>query len=98
MICRNVPYTGCRYIGQPIHHRRMNLREVFARNVRVWRAHRDLSQEALADAAKISRGYMSDIERSEYSASLDVVERIAKALGVEPSQLLERPRRRGVRP
>jgi transcriptional regulator with XRE-family HTH domain len=70
----------------------MTLREVFARNVRLWRAERGLSQEALADAAEVSRGYMSDLERSEYSASLDVVERIAKALGVEPVQLLERGR------
>jgi transcriptional regulator with XRE-family HTH domain len=71
----------------------MNLREIFARNVRVWRAKRGLTQDALADAASLSRGYMSDLERSEYSASLDVVERIAKALAVEPSVMLERPRR-----
>lgn len=69
----------------------MNLRDVFARNVRLWRAKRGLSQEALADAAKVSRGYMSDLERSEYSASLDVVERIAKAVGVDPAILLEQP-------
>lgn len=50
-----------------------------------------LSQEELADAAEVSRGYMSDLERAEYSASLDVVERIAKALRVDPAQLLERP-------
>jgi len=68
----------------------MTLREVFARNLRRWRAQRGLSQEELAFRAEISRGYMSDLERAEYSASLDMVERIAKVLAVEPSELLER--------
>ncbi|NOT40309.1 MAG: helix-turn-helix transcriptional regulator [Alphaproteobacteria bacterium] len=72
----------------------MMLRDIFARNVRIWRARRKLSQEALADAAKVSRGYMSDLERSVNSASLDVVERVAKALQVSPEELLARPARR----
>ena len=72
----------------------MTLREDFARNLRLWRANRGLSQEALADAARVSRGYMSDLERSANSASLDVVERIAKALSIEPTVLLEKPRGR----
>ena len=68
----------------------MTLREVFARNLRRWRSERRLSQEELAFRANVSRGYMSDLERAAYSASLDVVERIAKVLAVEPAQLLEK--------
>jgi transcriptional regulator with XRE-family HTH domain len=71
----------------------MSLREIFARNIRHWRAHRGLSQEQLALRAGVSRGYMSDLERAEYSASLDVVEKIAKVLGVTAASLLEAPTR-----
>ena len=72
----------------------MTLREIFARNLRHWRGVRGLSQEEVAFQANISRGYMSDMERAAYSASLDMVERVAKVLAVEPAQLLERPSRR----
>ena len=68
----------------------MTLREIFARNLRYWRAQRGLSQEQLALRTKISRGYMSDLEREAHSASLDMVERIARVLAVEPAQLLDK--------
>lgn len=71
---------------------RMTLREIFARNLRHWRGVRGLSQEEVAFKADISRGYMSDLERATYSASLDKIERIAKVLGVDPAKLLERNR------
>jgi transcriptional regulator with XRE-family HTH domain len=70
----------------------MELREIFATNLRVLRHERKLSQEALADEAVIDRTYVSALERSVFSASLDVIEKLAKALGVEPHSLLERPR------
>jgi transcriptional regulator with XRE-family HTH domain len=70
----------------------MELREIFATNLRVLRHERKLSQEALADEAGIDRTYVSALERSVFSASLDVIEKLAKALGVEPHSLLERPR------
>lgn len=73
----------------------MSLREVFARNLRLWRRQRGVSQEALAADAEISREYLSALERAGYSASIDVIERLAKALQVEPSLLLERTSRVG---
>jgi transcriptional regulator with XRE-family HTH domain len=69
----------------------MSLREILARNIRHWRAHRDLSPEWLALRAGVSRGYMSDRERAEHSVSLDVVERVAKELGLPAATLLEAP-------
>jgi transcriptional regulator with XRE-family HTH domain len=68
----------------------MTLREIFARNLRRLRHERKLSQEELAFRARISRGYMSDLERATYSASLDMVEAIAKVLAVDPAHLLEK--------
>lgn len=70
----------------------MELREIFATNLRVLRHERKLSQEALADEAGIDRTYVSALERSVFSASLDMIEKLAAALGIEPHSLLEKPR------
>lgn len=69
----------------------MSLRDVFARNLRRYRIEAGLSQEALAADADIDRTYVSALERSVYSASIDMIEKLAKVIGVEPSRLLERP-------
>lgn len=49
-----------------------------------------MSQETLAHEADIDRTYISSIERGVYAASIDVLDRLAKALEVEASQLLTR--------
>lgn len=64
------------------------LRQVLAKNVRLYRHARGLTQEELADKAKLHRTYMGMIERAERNLSVDNVEKIARALGVKPSQLL----------
>jgi transcriptional regulator with XRE-family HTH domain len=68
----------------------MDLRKAFARNLRGARTSKKVSQEELAERAQLDRTYISALERCLYSASLDTIERIAKALGVEPASLLER--------
>jgi transcriptional regulator with XRE-family HTH domain len=50
-----------------------------------------LSQEALAHEADVDRTYVSALERSEYAATIDMVDKLARALGVEASALLQRP-------
>ncbi len=72
----------------------MSIRDVLAKNVRKYRQAAGLSQEELAHRAELDRTYISSIERSVYAATIDVVDRLAKALGVEASDLLVRPRRR----
>jgi transcriptional regulator with XRE-family HTH domain len=71
----------------------MHIREVFARNLRKTRNARGLSQEALAHEAGIDRTYISALERSKYNATIDMVDKLARALEVEASALLERPTR-----
>lgn len=66
----------------------MRLRTIFANNLRRERAAAALSQEALADLAGIDRTYVSELERMNYSATLDMVEAIAAALQIEPVALL----------
>ena len=72
---------------------RMDIREIFAANIRKFRHAAGLSQDDLAYEAKVSRSYLSQIEKGSYYASLKIIERLAKVLKVEPSELLERPSR-----
>lgn len=52
---------------------------------------RGISQEELAHRAKIDRTYISSLERNLYAASIDVLDSIARVLGVEAGDLLKRP-------
>jgi len=58
--------------------------------LRELRTARGLSQEALAAAAGIDRTYPSLLERGVRAPTLVVVDRLARALGISPSHLLER--------
>ena len=64
---------------------------MLALNLRRLRQARGLSQEELAHRADIDRTYVSALERSVYSAGIDVVDRLARVLGVEASDLLRHP-------
>ncbi|NIF56254.1 MULTISPECIES: helix-turn-helix transcriptional regulator [Burkholderia] len=65
---------------------------VFAENVRRERIALGLSQEALAERAGVHRTYVGMLERGEKNVTIYNIERIAMALCVEPSSLLqERP-------
>jgi transcriptional regulator with XRE-family HTH domain len=75
----------------------MDLREVFAANVRRLRHEKGMSQDDLAYEANVSRSYLSQLEKGAFYASLNVVGRLAQALGVEPAELLKLPAKRGSR-
>ncbi|TAJ91962.1 XRE family transcriptional regulator [bacterium] len=66
----------------------MDIREVLARNLRRLRREAGVSQEELAHRAGIDRTYISSLERCKYAAGIDVVERLAKALGATAADLL----------
>ena len=68
----------------------MDIREVLARNLRIYRQERGLSQEELAHRADLDRTYISALERCVYAASIDVLDKLASALNVEPADLLRR--------
>lgn len=69
----------------------MDIRESLARNLKGYRRLRGLSQEELAHRAEIDRSYMSAIERGRYSASIDVLAKLAEALGLEVGDLFRTP-------
>jgi transcriptional regulator with XRE-family HTH domain len=72
----------------------MDLREVFATNLRRLRHTRGLSQDELAYEAEVSRSYLSQLEKGVFFASLKIVGKLAAVLQVEPADLLKLPTRR----
>jgi len=61
----------------------------FGKRVRKARQDNKLSQEELAHEADSNRTYISDVERGTRNPSIEVVERIARALNVSMGSLLD---------
>jgi transcriptional regulator with XRE-family HTH domain len=68
----------------------MDLREVFAANLRRLRHAKGLSQDDLAYEAEVGRSYPSQLEKGEFYASLKIIGKLAAMLDVEPSKLLKK--------
>lgn len=62
----------------------MTLRGIVAKNLRRLRAEKKVTQEELADRAGLNRKYPSLLENEHYAASVDVLEKLARALEVDP--------------
>lgn len=60
----------------------------FGTRLRELRLERELSQEALAFEAKLHRTHISLIERGQRSVRLETIEALAKALKVQPSEMM----------
>jgi transcriptional regulator with XRE-family HTH domain len=77
----------------------MDLRGVFATNLRRLRHARGVSQDDLAYEANISRSYLSQLEKGVFYASLNIIGRLADALRAEPTEFLKpiakRPKKSG---
>lgn len=59
-------------------------------NVRHLRVELGWSQEDLAEKSGLHRTYISGIERGVRNPTLSVLDRLAKTLGVPPSELIKR--------
>lgn len=68
----------------------MKLREIVARNLRQIRHAKGLSQEELADRAGINRNYVGMLESEQHAATVDMLEKLAIALSVEPAVFFDR--------
>ncbi len=60
-----------------------------ARRLRELRVSQEMSQEELGARADLHRTYIGSVERRERNVSLDNIERLAAALGVDICVLLE---------
>ena len=67
-------------------------RQILARNVLAMRGARGWTQEVLAFEVGLHRTFVAHVERGARNISLDNIERLAIALGVEPYAMLQ-PRR-----
>ncbi len=63
--------------------------KIFGQQVRKLRLAKGLSQEKLAELAGLHRNYVGGIERGERNVALLNILRLARALEVLPSELLE---------
>lgn len=70
----------------------MALREIVATNLRQLRHDRGISQEELADRAGINRNYVGMLEREQHAATVDMLERLAAVLDIDPVEFLRRDR------
>ena len=68
-----------------------SLRKRFGERIKELRLASGKSQEAFADHCGYARSYMSRVERGRANPSLDAIEALAAALGVEEKELFEAP-------
>jgi transcriptional regulator with XRE-family HTH domain len=74
-----------------------DLRQAFAANLRRFRHAKGVSQEDLAYEADVNRTYVSKLEKGVSYPGLEIIAKLANALGVELAELLMLPPRRGKR-
>ncbi|MDO5639731.1 MAG: helix-turn-helix transcriptional regulator [Neisseria sp.] len=70
-------------------HTSRSYRLIFAQNVRQVRRFKEMSQEELAHRSNISRVYIGEIERGERNVTIDLMEKIARALDISLERLLQ---------
>ncbi len=67
----------------------MDIIRIFGTNLRKYRTNKGLSQEQFAEICGLHRTYISDIECFQRNVSLENVQRIADALGIQSYKLLQ---------
>jgi len=67
-----------------------DIRIRFGKAVRKSREELQISQEDFVELAGLHRTYISDLERGKRNISLENIERLAKALNLSISELMQR--------
>jgi transcriptional regulator with XRE-family HTH domain len=67
----------------------VEIKKIVGDNIRFIREKRGLTQEELSVMTNMSKTFIGDIERAQKAPTTVSIEKIAKALGVKPSLLLE---------
>lgn len=65
----------------------MDILKVFGKNLRYYRTQMGVSQEKFGEMCNLHRTYISDIERFNRNISLENIQKIADALGIETYKL-----------
>jgi transcriptional regulator with XRE-family HTH domain len=66
----------------------MNIKQIAGDNIRFIREKKGWAQEDLSIVSKISKTYIGEIERGQKAVTIVVLQKIAKALKVQPALLL----------
>lgn len=77
----------------PVHrrHARMDAKQRVARNLQTLRRESGLTQEELAHRSKIHQTYLSGLEGGKRNPSVEVLERLCRALKADISDLFRKP-------
>jgi transcriptional regulator with XRE-family HTH domain len=67
----------------------MDIRQLFAANLRRIRHEQGLSQEDLAHRADVDRAHVSKVERGVTYVGLEIIGKFSKVLGVPPAAFLQ---------
>lgn len=67
----------------------MNIKQKFGQKIKNLRKSKGISQEKLANLAEIDRTYLPTIEKGERNVSIEIVEKLAKALDVKIKDLFD---------
>lgn len=70
---------------------RMDIREIFGRNLRRFRLQAGLSQEAVAERMGVDRAHVSSMERGQQNVTLLTLWHAAQAVGATAADLLREP-------
>jgi transcriptional regulator with XRE-family HTH domain len=72
----------------------MDLRNLFATNLRRLRHQRKVSQEQLAHDSGVDRAYLSRVERAVTYVGLEIIGKLSVVLDVEPAEFFQKPEKR----
>lgn len=78
-------------VSQPLGDTHPMAGETFGANLKLWRKHRGLTQQQLAERVGTSKGHISDLEAGKKAFVQDMIELLAVALNTTPGQLIEIP-------
>lgn len=67
----------------------MTLGKQIGKKIAALRKKQGMTQEDLAGAAEIDRSFLSEIENGHKNLSVETLKKIADALGIKPSKLLD---------
>ncbi|MBQ0067646.1 MAG: helix-turn-helix transcriptional regulator [Phascolarctobacterium sp.] len=66
----------------------MNIKQIFANNVKYYREKKQLTQQDLAEITGLNRVYISNVERAKRNITIDIMEKLSNGLDVELKKLL----------
>lgn len=69
--------------------RYVDIKKILGKRIKELRQNKNLSQEAFAYIAELDRTYISSIEKGERNISIEVIQKVSIALGIQISELLK---------